>query len=67
MLAAQFHGDSRLVMGEMPTPACPADGLLVKSQRLRHLRHGHQDVEEGRRQTGRRQDAEHELAARART
>ncbi len=30
MLAARFNGDSRLVVGEVPTPGCPQDGLLVK-------------------------------------
>jgi len=30
MLAAQFNGDSRLVVGDVPTPSCPEDGLLVR-------------------------------------
>jgi L-iditol 2-dehydrogenase len=30
MLAARFTGANRLVVGEVPTPVCPAEGLLVK-------------------------------------
>ena len=30
MLAAQFNGEDRLLLCELPVPACPEDGVLVR-------------------------------------